>query len=108
MMNNRSIKVAVKYCGGCNPEIDRENIISRLTAETGLDIYHFNESAERPDILIAVNGCPRGCLMPGPAGFQDGKVIVIAGLSIDCWPVTQEEMTSRLIGRLKAMQKTNS
>ena len=52
--------VEVKYCGGCNPEIDRGRLVREVKALMG-DSVDFDQS-ESPDLLLLVNGCAHACL----------------------------------------------
>jgi hypothetical protein len=52
--------VDVKYCGGCNPEIDRGRLVREVKALMG-DSVSF-DSSESPDLLLLVNGCAHACL----------------------------------------------
>lgn len=52
--------VEVKFCGGCNPEIDRGRLVREVKALIG-DAVNLN-SFESPDLLLLVNGCAHACL----------------------------------------------
>jgi len=52
--------IEVKYCGGCNPEIDRGRLVREVKAVIG-DLVNF-DSFESPDLLLLVNGCAHACL----------------------------------------------
>lgn len=93
------MKVAVKYCGGCNPEIDREALVRQLAENTGLDIQPAGKLPE-PSVVLLVSGCARGCLNPGPDKGGPERQIVIAGESIDYWPVAKEELVHVLASML--------
>ena len=71
-MQSRSLTVRVRYCGGCNPDIDRASIVNRLkqiSEETGM---HLTFRKDRPaDRLLLVNGCPRACLEEEYQGNAD-------------------------------------
>ncbi|MHB8918345.1 MAG: enoyl-CoA hydratase-related protein, partial [Desulfocucumaceae bacterium] len=70
--------LAVAYCGGCNPDIDREELVGRLARDTGWTVKSRRDAGQSADLLLLVNGCPRGCLDPGPA--PQWKTLVVAGL----------------------------
>lgn len=95
-------RIAVIYCGGCNPEIDRGGLIRSLSRETGLTILPAGQAGPSIDVLLAVNGCARGCLsQPVDPRFQ--KLIVVAGLAIDGWPVAARELERTLVGKVNAI-----
>ena len=50
-------------------------------------------------MLIAVCGCPRRCVRLATAPrYRD--LIVVAGLTIDGWPVTRDEMEDTLVRKV--------
>lgn len=91
--------LAVAYCGGCNPDIDREELVRSLARDTGWTVKSRRHAGQSTDLLLLVNGCPRGCLEPGPA--PEGKIVVVAGLNIDGWPVNPEDMAGALVRKVK-------
>jgi hypothetical protein len=58
--------IGVRYCGGCNPQIDRPKIVTELREslqKMGLEV-DFTTGMERPvDVVLLVNGCQHACLV---------------------------------------------
>jgi hypothetical protein len=55
------MKIAVKYCGGCNPDYDRAAVFERIKNSLS-EKYQFVDADEKhPDIVIAVQGCSVAC-----------------------------------------------
>jgi hypothetical protein len=88
------LKIRVRYCGGCNPEIDRGSLVTRLKGiiqSEGIRAV-FGKDGEA-DWVLLVNGCPRACLeeeLP-----QDGKplrLISVEGSHLDHRPVPEDEL----------------
>jgi len=57
------LKLRITYCGGCNPEIDRGNLVERL-----YDLMQAEGLAFCPvpdyqtaDVVLIVNGCAHAC-----------------------------------------------
>lgn len=96
MRNNNKFLLAVAYCGGCNPDIDREELVRRLARETGLTVKSLRGAERTADIILLVNGCPRGCLDPVLNPEPSGRIVVVAGLNINGWPVEPEYLTEVL------------
>lgn len=99
-MREITLRVGVVYCGGCNPDIDREALVESLTKELGRPIPLAKEMGGRPDLVLLVNGCVRGCLSPGMFPGWAGKTVVVAGMTIDDWPVAGEEMVNVLSAKI--------
>lgn len=56
------MRIAVKYCGGCNPRYDRPGFRTRLEARLAGRAEFVNASAEGPfDLVLVVCGCTAAC-----------------------------------------------
>ncbi|TDA30561.1 MAG: hypothetical protein DSO00_00995 [Archaeoglobi archaeon] len=49
------MRIAVKYCGGCNPSYRREEI------EEVLRKYFQVSYADSADLIVCISGCKKGC-----------------------------------------------
>jgi len=59
------LTIKVKYCGGCNPEINRVGLVESLKEEIekkGLRVNFVGQDSENADLLLLVNGCRHACL----------------------------------------------
>ncbi len=56
------IRVALKYCGGCNPRYDREQFVTRMQAAGGDRIQWVGFEHEEYPVLVIVNGCEKACV----------------------------------------------
>jgi disulfide oxidoreductase YuzD len=59
------VSVGIRYCGGCNPEIDRTRLVERLQEEMKkrhVDVAFTTDRDRVTDITLLVNGCAHGCL----------------------------------------------
>jgi len=57
--------VGLRYCGGCNPEIDRPGLIDHLKEGIegrGIIIEFITDKETKTDLLLLVNGCKHACL----------------------------------------------
>lgn len=57
--------VGIRYCGGCNPQIDRTGLVEKLEEKTKkrfLDVAFTTDRDRVTDITLLVNGCIHGCL----------------------------------------------
>lgn len=61
MINKKDIKIAVKYCGGCNPRYNRRKAVESIEEYFNTKIIPYDES-NIPDILLIVNGCESECI----------------------------------------------
>ena len=99
------LKIRLKYCGGCNPEIDREEVagqVERLIRDRGLDAV-FTASDEQVHLKLLLNGCPQACLEEDPATFSD-KVpfISVQGARLDYRPVPEKSLARAVLAKIEA------
>ncbi len=101
----------MKYCGGCNPEIDRGRLVKHVQALSRGegDAVAFVGHAAEGDLLLQVNGCPRACLEedgPGPGGA--GKTISVQGARVDLEAVPEETLHLVVWQRIKTIWSAKS
>lgn len=53
-------RLAVKFCGGCNPAFDRESVAGRIREELSEEARWVSADAEA-ELLLIINGCPAAC-----------------------------------------------
>jgi hypothetical protein len=97
--------VRVRYCGGCNPVIDRKAVVNRLEnlAESEGPIICFTGAEEPADVLVLVNGCPHACLEEEAAVENVPWYVSIQGEQVDCKPVAEHRLAE--VVRQKILQK---
>lgn len=55
------LRVAIKYCGGCNPEYDRVAIVDHIKQSLQDKIEIVRPESEDVDLILSVNGCSTAC-----------------------------------------------
>lgn len=58
---DEQLKVAFRYCGGCNPRYDRGGLVKRLTGKHPEWDTEIAAEGVRYDLLIVVGGCSSCC-----------------------------------------------
>jgi hypothetical protein len=94
--NSRQAKVALKYCGSCNPYVDLMRIARRLTrlAEERKDFKLVPLSENDIDIMVILCGCPRACANKAEVRARAGKSLLTAGESINGKHVPEAHLPS--------------
>ncbi|MEA4926760.1 MAG: hypothetical protein VB084_15815 [Syntrophomonadaceae bacterium] len=93
------MKIGVKFCGGCNPYIDRKNIIDKVKnllppEKYTLEYFNFDDCK----IFLVINGCGLSC-----AKFEQApKVITVAGFSLDGKQYTENELPYAIVEKILA------
>ncbi len=52
-------RLAIKFCGGCNPVIERGEVARKIREE--LAGARWVSWEEESDLLVVINGCPTAC-----------------------------------------------
>jgi len=56
------VRIAVKYCGGCNPQVDRTGLVDCAKEGLkwkGLEVEFIADIDRTTDLILLVNGCVR-------------------------------------------------
>jgi 4-hydroxybutyrate CoA-transferase len=57
-------KIALRFCGGCNPYFDRaklyEDVKTEFSSVCDFELFHEDQ---KYDIVLLINGCSSECLM---------------------------------------------
>lgn len=93
------IGIGIKYCGGCNPHIDRTKLVQKISEL--LPQYRFTTEQSVPwDIGIMVCGCPTACADKPEYKNLARKWIVVAGKSVDLERAAEEELAEIIVDRI--------
>jgi hypothetical protein len=84
-VQEHNIRVALKFCGSCNPEIDL-SALSRQVAKHvagGADITIVHPDAPEIDVVIILCGCLRACIDREETRAIAPHHLIVAGESIE-------------------------
>jgi sulfite reductase beta subunit-like hemoprotein len=104
--DSRKVKVALKYCGSCNPHVDLSRIARHLAkvAEErgGFQLVPLPE--DDIDVVVILCGCPRACGNKGEVRARAKQSLIIAGESLGgravpeaCLPSAAEQELSKIL-----------
>ncbi len=92
------MRVGVKYCGNCNPQIDTPALLRDLQAlAEEIDFVGWDGTGGY-EVLLVINGCQVGCATR-PA--FDGPCIDVTSEEIRRWPVPRSELAGAVLAALK-------
>ena len=97
--------IGIKYCGGCNPVIDRQKLVQALKKllPSGYRLA-TDEPPEGWSMAIALCGCPAACADRTTAGDMTDKWICVGGETIDLEHVREEDMAGKVVEKIKAQR----
>ena len=94
-MGRKNLRIWLKYCGGCNPDIERGEVVRRLEtlmASEGF-MVGFTATMEEADLRLLVNGCPSACLEDEYLHASDSiPCVSIQGARLDCKGVPEKNL----------------
>jgi hypothetical protein len=96
--------VGIRYCGGCNPQIDRSGVITRLKEAIQKRDMAVDFTAERErsvDIVLLVNGCIHACLEE--AYLKEGhttRFISVKGEMVDSHYIKEDHIPDFLVDKI--------
>ena len=79
------LRIGLKYCGGCNPEYDRVDLVQQIKKRLQGKADLVLPESENVDLILAVQGCSTAC-----ADLSDFQ-----GLEI--WIITNIEQADRFV-----------
>lgn len=93
------MRIAVKYCGGCNPVIERTRVVEEIESqlrEKKPDWKLAPISAGNFDLLLLVNGCSVACT---EEQFKDDgfPVLRIAGELLEGIKTPEQELPGKCV-----------
>jgi hypothetical protein len=74
-------RLGVKFCGGCNPEIDRGLVAGEIRKELAGEVL-WVPGDEEADFLLIINGCRTACA-DTPETCSRRPTVVVSAESID-------------------------
>jgi hypothetical protein len=91
------IEVSIKFCGGCNPAINRGRIAEEVLEHIIANGHTVSYNTPDADFIIYISGCLANC-----AEKYDGiksASLVVAGASIDLMAVEESALAAEIIAR---------
>jgi hypothetical protein len=104
------MKVAVKYCGSCNPEIELADTGHKIeeALQQAPDINVVSRRSKVIDVMVILCGCPRACGDKKHIRKRASHCIVVAGESVDLVPVMEKDLPFQVIQKIKSLSSTES
>jgi len=73
-----TVRVGLKYCGGCNPEYDRVSLVKHIEKSLQGKVEFVKPESEGVGLILAVEGCSTACA--DLSTFQGLEVRVITNI----------------------------
>jgi hypothetical protein len=101
------IVIGIKYCGGCNPHIDRAKLVQEIGKLLPPEYILTTEPSSNPwDIGILICGCPTACVDKTEFTNLAQKWIVVAGSSVDLDNEPEEKLADVVVRKTKELKES--
>lgn len=99
--------VLVKFCGGCNPLIDRQAVFNEL--KELLFSTHQVIAALMPaaDWFLIISGCRVNCAGVPKEWAKPEKTIRVAGTAVNGWLVNENELADAIARIITGLHTIN-
>jgi hypothetical protein len=89
-----AVCVQVRFCGGCNPEMDRGGVVRQIMAVFGKKVqWTFDaQPKQKVDLILHVNGCAHACLDEQAERAGSVPVVSVQGLHLERKPVAEQDL----------------
>jgi hypothetical protein len=96
--------IGVKYCGGCNPIIDRSKLVREIEKVLPRDLSLTTDQSSQPwDIGILVCGCPSACVDKPEIRDVARRWIVVAGSAVDLDALPEGKMANAIVQKIRKL-----
>ena len=97
--------IGIKYCGGCNPHIDRAKLALEIEKLLPLEYSLTTDQTVNPwDIGILICGCPTACADKPEFNNLARKWIIVAGTSVDLDDAPEEKLAALVVRKKQHLQ----
>jgi len=93
-----SLKVGIKYCGHCQPQMDTKELYEQLLLQMKDAEFFYFALNENVDILLILNACQVGCA--SRPKFH-GRTIIVTPNEVDYWPVEKQDIVRKVIEKIR-------
>lgn len=97
--------IGIKYCGGCNPHIDRTKLVQEIKKLLPPEFVFTKEKSSKTwDLGILICGCPTACADKPDFRNLARKWIVVAGNSVDLDKASEDKLADIIVSRMKKLK----
>jgi len=98
--------IGIKYCGGCNPHIDRTGLAREIEKLLPPEYSLITNLSSNPwDIGILICGCPTACVDKSDVRDLARKWIMVAGNSVDLDDAPEEKLAAIVARKMKKLKE---
>lgn len=96
--------IGLRYCGGCNPQIDRSRVTENLKdglKKRGIEVGFTTDREAAVDLVLLINGCIHACLEEEYLREAESPLCIsVKGEMVDSQWVKEDNIPEFLINRI--------
>jgi 4-hydroxybutyrate CoA-transferase len=93
------MKLLIKYCGGCNPSINRKQLVDEVLDK--LKLYANVEIVkENADVGLIIGGCSVCCVNIDEIRDQASELVIVGGNLVDYVQFPPNQQTSAVVKQI--------
>ncbi|MCX5849299.1 MAG: hypothetical protein NTW65_07600 [Deltaproteobacteria bacterium] len=97
--------IGIKYCGGCNPNIDRAKLVQEIKKLLQPEyLFTKNQSSHPWDLGILVCGCLNACAEKPEFINLARQWIIVAGSCVDLNNVPEKKLADIVTRKIQHLQ----
>ncbi len=94
-------KIGLKFCGGCNPLIDRRALVEDIRKSLPPGWVLTTEEPDPPwEIALLVSGCPTACVDRPELTVLARRWVRITGGLIDQEPIPEDQRVQQILKKM--------
>lgn len=93
------MQVSIKFCGGCNPNIDRVAVAKKIKSQLEDSGIAVNYNDLNADFTVYINGCKVSCASRQVSENQE--CAIIAGSNLNNWNVEEADLSQLAVESVK-------
>jgi hypothetical protein len=98
-----ALEIVVKYCGGCNCQIDRSKIISDVEVALPEGDRFTTDTANSPfGMGLLICGCMSACAWRPEMTVWAKRWVVVAGKTVDSREMPEDQIAAAILGKIEA------
>ena len=98
--------IVVKYCGGCNCQIDRSRILTDIQEKLDPGDRLITDPSGAPYAIgLLACGCTSACAWKPEVAALAGKWVTLAGKTLDSREFPEEELAAVAVQRINEIKK---
>ena len=102
-MFHSPLKIQIKYCGGCNPTIDRIKTVESLIHKLKDKIKIVSNEDDIIDVMLIVCGCSTACIDTSELTEKTGIKIVVNGPGVNYTQMDETEISDFITRKIKSL-----